>query len=59
MYARYSSDTQSKTSIADQFDTCRKIAKLHGWKITHEFSDAAKSGASLFGRKGAADLMAG
>lgn len=58
LYARYSDDSQSKASIDDQFDTCMRVAKLNGWKVTHKFSDPAKSGDSLFNRPGSADLMA-
>ena len=58
LYARYSSDLQSDTSIEDQFRLCREHAKRSGLEIVAEYADAAKSGASLFGRDGAFDLMA-
>ena len=58
LYARYSSDLQSDTSIEDQFRLCREHAKRSGLEVVAEYADAAKSGASLFGRDGAFDLMA-
>lgn len=45
-YARYSSDLQRDTSIADQQRECRAYAEREGWRIVAELSDAAISGAT-------------
>lgn len=57
LYARYSSDQQREASIDDQLRDCRAYAKREGWKIVHEFSDAAKSGANATMRSGFQALM--
>jgi site-specific DNA recombinase len=49
-YARYSSELQSRRSIADQLDLVRSFARGHGLEVVAEFSDAALSGASMAGR---------
>ncbi len=48
VYARYSSDKQSPTSIVDQVRKCREYAKAHGWEVLadHIYSDEAISGAT-------------
>lgn len=46
LYARYSSDQQRETSIADQFRECRAFAAREGWTVVQEYSDAAQSGSS-------------
>jgi site-specific DNA recombinase len=56
-YARYSTDRQSKRSIDDQFELCRKIAKQHGYEIVEYFKDEAVSGAGTLGRDGWMKLM--
>jgi site-specific DNA recombinase len=58
IYARFSSDLQSDRSIDDQLAICRAKAKRDGMKVVASFHDRAKSGASIFGRQGLADLMA-
>ena len=52
IYARYSSDKQSETSIEDQIALCREFAARNAFEIVSVYSDAAKSGSSLFGRSG-------
>src|SRR5690606_17054333 len=47
IYARYSSDLQSASSIEDQIRLCRERAARTGWQITGSYEDAATSGASL------------
>ena len=56
LYARYSSDQQSATSIADQQRLCREYVEKCGWQIAGEYSDAAISGATLL-RPGFQALM--
>ncbi|MCP3420150.1 recombinase family protein, partial [Bradyrhizobium brasilense] len=52
LYARYSSDNQSESSIEDQFRLCREHAKRERWKVTSTYHDAAISGASMILRPG-------
>ena len=58
IYARFSSDLQRDQSIADQCALCREYAKRHNFDVVVEYSDAAKSGASIIGRDGLLSLMA-
>jgi site-specific DNA recombinase len=48
IYARYSSDRQSPTSITDQVRKCREFAEARGWEILkdHIYPDEAISGAT-------------
>lgn len=48
VYARYSSDRQSPTSIDDQIRKCREYAEARGWEVlgAHLYSDEAISGAT-------------
>jgi site-specific DNA recombinase len=48
VYARFSSDRQSPTSITDQVRKCREHAARNGWTVIdeHVYSDSAISGAS-------------
>lgn len=57
IYARYSSDLQNDRSIDDQFMICRRYAASHDLEIVNEYSDWARSGASIIGRDGLAALM--
>jgi len=52
LYARYSSDNQSETSIEDQFRLCRERAAQERWQIVGSYEDAAISGASTVLRHG-------
>ena len=60
IYARYSSDNQKDTSIVDQIRNCRELAARNGWVILedHIYVDEEKSGTTVYGRDGLADLMA-
>lgn len=44
IYARYSSDMQSKASIEDQVHVCSKLIKERGWTQGKAYSDMAISG---------------
>lgn len=46
VYARYSSERQSETSIEDQIRRCRELAARNGWTVPDEllFTDSAISG---------------
>jgi site-specific DNA recombinase len=57
LYARYSSDNQSESSIEDQFRLCREHAKRERWKITSTYHDAAISGAGMILRPGVQLLL--
>ena len=46
IYARYSSDLQSETSIDDQVRECKKRIDQESWSLTKVYSDHATSGAS-------------
>lgn len=59
IYARFSTDMQRDRSIEDQFALCRQHAKHLDCEIVAEYSDRAQSGASVFGRNGVLDLIAG
>jgi DNA invertase Pin-like site-specific DNA recombinase len=47
IYARYSSDLQSRSSIEDQVRLCQMHCEQEGWEVTGRYSDAEISGASL------------
>ncbi|MDG5497919.1 recombinase family protein [Niveispirillum sp. BGYR6] len=57
IYARYSSDQQSASSIEDQIRICRERALRQGWKVAGCYKDAATSGASMVGRAGIQALL--
>ena len=44
LYARYSSEHQRETSIADQFRTCERSAESQGWTVSHRYEDKAITG---------------
>ncbi|MBT8155151.1 recombinase family protein [Epibacterium ulvae] len=44
IYARYSTDLQSPSSITDQIRLCRKICEDNGWEVRDIFTDDAISG---------------
>ena len=46
VYARYSSDNQSKASIGDQLEVCRRYIERQGWTLLRTYEDRALSGAS-------------
>src|SRR4051794_31702765 len=47
IYARYSSDLQSTSSIEDQVRLCREMAVARGWEVVEVYADHAISGASM------------
>jgi len=57
IYARYSSDMQSASSIEDQFRICRDQAAREKWKVVGAYKDAAISGASVTLRPGIQALL--
>lgn len=57
IYARYSSDLQSETSIDDQVRLCREHAERAGHTVEEVFSDYAISGGTLSNRPGMLALM--
>ena len=57
LYARYSTDLQNEKSVEDQLALCRAYAKREGYSVVGEYHDAAKSGASIFGRDGLQDML--
>lgn len=46
LYARYSTEHQNQSSIADQLALCRRRCKENGWNIVAECYDEATSGTS-------------
>lgn len=56
IYARYSTEKQSETSIADQISVCEAHARRHGWTVAERFTDEGISGASFGNRPGAQSL---
>jgi len=57
IYARFSSENQSASSIADQIEVCSRYITKSGWTSVNTYSDAAMSGASRF-RPGYQQLLA-
>jgi predicted site-specific integrase-resolvase len=57
IYARYSSEHQSETSIEDQVRNCRRLCEEKGWQVVEVYADRALSGASTL-RPGYQKLMA-
>jgi DNA invertase Pin-like site-specific DNA recombinase len=50
IYARYSTDRQADSSIADQLRVCRQYAQQHGWQVVGEHRDEGISGAAIGNR---------
>jgi DNA invertase Pin-like site-specific DNA recombinase len=46
VYARYSSELQSDTSVDDQVRLCRDLIERNSWAYLHAYTDRAISGAS-------------
>lgn len=64
IYARYSSDKQSETSITDQVNLCQSRAKREGWPLVATHTDNALSGSTQVasrpgGKALLADMLAG
>lgn len=58
LYARYSTDRQSETSIADQLAVGRRHAADNRWPIGSEHTDEGISGAALGNRPGLRQALA-
>jgi site-specific DNA recombinase len=58
IYARYSTDLQSASSIDDQVRVCRDRAQREGWTIVSSYIDRAASGANILNRSGIRALLA-
>ena len=58
IYARYSSDLQSETSVEDQVRLCRERGERDGHEVIQVFNDYAISGSNLINRPGILSLMA-
>jgi DNA invertase Pin-like site-specific DNA recombinase len=59
IYARYSSELQSETSIEDQVRVCRARAEREGWAVASVHSDSAVSGTVPVDRRaGGRELLA-
>jgi DNA invertase Pin-like site-specific DNA recombinase len=57
LYARYSSDNQSVSSIEDRVRICRERAERERWAVGAIYQDAAISGASITLRPGIQFLL--
>jgi DNA invertase Pin-like site-specific DNA recombinase len=57
IYARYSTDKQNESSIADQVRVCTEFADANEMIVAAEFADEGISGAALGNRPGARGLM--
>jgi site-specific DNA recombinase len=57
IYARYSSDLQSATSIEDQVRVCRARADREGWTVEEVYDDPAISGAHIQNRPSVQRLL--
>ncbi len=57
IYARFSSENQSVSSITDQIEVCSRYIAKNSWTAVTTYSDAAMSGASRF-RPGYQQLLA-
>ncbi|WP_083224971.1 recombinase family protein [Sphingomonas panacis] len=57
LYARYSSDQQSASSIDDQLRICRDQAARDNWRVVGTYKDAAISGSSITLRPGIQQLL--
>ena len=57
IYARYSSDLQSETSIDDQVRLCREHCERNNLSVSAVFTDYAISGGNLSNRPGMLSLM--
>ena len=57
LYARYSSDLQSRSSAQDQIDLLQRIVEVRGGRVVAAFRDEGLSGATLSTRSQALALM--
>jgi site-specific DNA recombinase len=47
IYARYSSELQSDSSLEDQIRVCRDHAESKGWQVVQVFKDRAQTGSNM------------
>src|ERR1700735_791612 len=57
LYARYSTDKQSDTSVADQLAELRKVLPARGWIEIAAFGDEGISGSAIPTRPGVQAMM--
>ena len=57
IYARYSSDMQSATSVEDQLRRLNDYSAKRGWTVARTYEDSALSGRSLLLRPGVQSLI--
>ena len=57
IYARYSTDLQKPSSIADQIRVCSERANREEWQVTQIYQDAKLSGESVIFRSGMKELI--
>jgi DNA invertase Pin-like site-specific DNA recombinase len=57
IYARFSTDRQTDSSIADQARVCTEYAARQGWQICERYEDQGISGAALGNRPGVLRLQ--
>lgn len=58
VYARYSTEHQTESTIVDQIRRCREYAKARGWQIGAEYTDEGISGAAIGNRPGVQKALA-
>lgn len=56
IYARYSTERQSESSITDQLRVCTDYATRQGWEVGPQYTDEGISGAAFGNRPGAQAL---
>lgn len=57
LYARYSTDKQTESTILDQLRRCRLHADSQGWPVKAEFTDEGISGAAFGNRPGVQNAL--
>lgn len=57
IYARFSTDKQDLSSIADQYRVCADFAARQGWKVVAHYADEGISGAAIGNRPGFNTMM--
>lgn len=58
IYARFSTEKQDFSSIADQYRVCEQHAARHSWEIEARYADEGISGAAIGNRPGFNAMMA-
>lgn len=58
LYARFSTEKQDFSSIADQYRVCEQYAARHSWEIVARYADEGISGAAIGNRPGFNAMMA-